>query len=446
MGRLFGTDGIRGVANERLSVDLAVQVAQAAGTVIREKMQKKPVFIIGKDTRLSSDMLEAAMAAGLCAAGCDVWLLGVLPTPGVSHLVTQLKADAGVMLTASHNPFEDNGIKIIGPGGMKLSDAEEQEIEEIVLDKIKNPHRAKPAEVGSITKIADAAKMYTKYLQSLSDSRLDGLRVAIDCANGCASVSAEQIFSGLGAECFVLHNKPDGVNVNQNCGSTHMQDLCRFVKENRCDLGVAFDGDADRCLAVDENGEIVNGDELMAMFALDYKKQGKLQNGGLVVTVMSNLGLFQFAKEHEIDAVITQVGDRYVLEKMIQDRYSVGGEQSGHIIFLDDMRTGDGQLSALRVMNLMVREKKPLSELKSVMKNFPQVLVNITADDERKAKLSELDDWFCALNETLGENGRILVRASGTEPLIRVMIEGESLEEIQKLAEQIGREIVLRLN
>ena len=444
MGKLFGTDGIRGVANKELSVDLAMEVAQAAGTVIREKIGRKPRFIIGRDTRLSSSMLEAAMAAGLCSVGCDVQLLGVVPTPAVAYLVRRMKADAGIMLTASHNPFMDNGIKIISGTGFKLSDEEEEEIEAIIIDNERVPPKAAPEQIGAVTLAMDAVNDYVDYLVSLGEGCFEGLNVALDCANGCASVTAPEVFRRLGAKCHVLHAEPNGVNVNQDCGSTHIEGLQEYVKAHGCDLGFAFDGDADRCLAVDQDGVLVDGDVLMAIFAMDFKKRGKLKNNGLVVTVMSNLGLFHFAKEHDIITPTTKVGDRYVLETIMQGGYCLGGEQSGHIIFFDDMTTGDGQLSAVHLLGVLAREKRPLRELRKLMTTYPQVLKNVRADDELKASLWELDDLFKEMDDQLGDQGRVLVRPSGTEPLVRVMVEGADYDQIERIAETIAQAIEAR--
>ncbi len=446
MGKLFGTDGIRGVANKELDIDLATEVAQAAGTVLKERLGRKPRFVIGWDTRLSSTMLQSAMSAGLCSVGCDVQLLGVVPTPGVAYLVRKMGADAGIMLTASHNPFMDNGIKIISGTGFKLSDEEEEEIEAIIIDNERVPPKASPEEVGRVTYAFDAVNDYIDYLVGLGEGSMKGLKVALDCANGCASVTAPKIFSRLGADIHVMAAEPNGVNVNLDCGSTHMEKLQEFVRENGYDLGFAFDGDADRCLAVDKDGVLVDGDILMAIFALDMKKQGKLKNNGLVVTVMSNLGLFYYAKEYGIDTPTTKVGDRYVLETIIKDGYNLGGEQSGHVIFFDDMTTGDGQLSAVKLLNVIVREQKPLHALRKIMTKYPQVLKNVKADDELKASLWELDDLFKEMNDKLGERGRVLVRPSGTEPLVRVMVEGADFDEINEICDTIAKAIEAKQN
>ncbi len=446
MGKLFGTDGIRGVANKELDIDLATEVAQAAGTVLKERLGRKPRFVIGWDTRLSSTMLQSAMSAGLCSVGCDVQLLGVVPTPGVAYLVRKMGADAGIMLTASHNPFMDNGIKIISGTGFKLSDEEEEEIEAIIIDNERVPPKASPEEVGRVTYAFDAVNDYIDYLVGLGEGSMKGLKVALDCANGCASVTAPKIFSRLGADIHVMAAEPNGVNVNLDCGSTHMEKLQEFVRENGCDLGFAFDGDADRCLAVDKDGVLVDGDILMAIFALDMKKQGKLKNNGLVVTVMSNLGLFHYAKEYGIDTPTTKVGDRYVLETIIKDGYNLGGEQSGHVIFFDDMTTGDGQLSAVKLLNVIVREQKPLHVLRTIMTKYPQVLKHVKAADALKASLWELDDLFKEMNDKLGERGRVLVRPSGTEPLVRVMVEGADFDEINEICDTIAKAIEAKQN
>lgn len=364
----------------------------------------------------------------------------------MAYLVRKMGADAGIMLTASHNPFMDNGIKIISGTGFKLSDEEEEEIEAIIIDNERVPQKAPPEEIGMVTAAFDAVDQYVDYLVSLGEGPFSGMKVALDCANGCASVTAPKIFERLGAECHLLHAEPNGLNVNQNCGSTHIGGLQEYVKAHGCDLGFAFDGDADRCLAVDRNGDLVDGDVLMAIFALDLKKRGKLKNNGLVVTVMSNLGLFHFAKEHDIATPTTKVGDRYVLETIIRDGYSLGGEQSGHIIFFDDMTTGDGQLSAVHLLGILAREKKPLHELHRIMTTYPQVLKNVRADDELKASLWELDDLFKEMDDRLGDQGRVLVRPSGTEPLVRVMVEGADYAQIEEIAGLIAAAIEARQN
>lgn len=441
MGRLFGTDGVRGIANSDLTVELATNIGRAAAMVVEEAINRQPTFLVGKDTRLSSDMLEAALAAGLCSTGANVVLLGVVPTPAVAYLVKRYGADAGVMLSASHNPFEYNGIKIFSNEGFKLLDSQEEEIEKIVLDQFK-PYRIRSGgEIGTITRAKMAADDYVEYLKTTVECDLTGLRVALDCANGSASVTAQKLFEGLGAHCDVFHANPDGRNVNDHCGSTHVEELSKLVREGHYDAGLAFDGDADRCLAVDEHGELVDGDRLIALFAYHLKEQGKLKNNTFVATIMSNLGLFQFAKSHGIETRATKVGDRYVLECMRQEDFCIGGEQSGHIIFRDYMPTGDGQLTGIQLLSLLKLFRKPLSEAAGVMRVFPQTLLNIRATPQMKAALDDdkqVQSCIRSLNDSLGENGRILVRPSGTEPLIRIMVEGQNLTEIEQIAQEIA--------
>lgn len=441
MGRLFGTDGVRGIANSDLTVELATNIGRAAAMVVEEAINRQPTFLVGKDTRLSSDMLEAALAAGLCSTGANVVLLGVVPTPAVAYLVKRYGADAGVMLSASHNPFEYNGIKIFSNEGFKLLDSQEEEIEKIVLDQFK-PYRIRSGgEIGTITRAKMAADDYVEYLKTTVECDLTGQRVALDCANGSASVTAQKLFEGLGAHCDVFHANPDGRNVNDHCGSTHVEELSKLVREGHYDAGLAFDGDADRCLAVDEHGELVDGDRLIALFAYHLKEQGKLKNNTFVATIMSNLGLFQFAKSHGIETRATKVGDRYVLECMRQEDFCIGGEQSGHIIFRDYMPTGDGQLTGIQLLSLLKLFRKPLSEAAGVMRVFPQTLLNIRATPQMKAALDDdkqVQSCIRSLNDSLGENGRILVRPSGTEPLIRIMVEGQNLTEIEQIAQEIA--------
>lgn len=441
MGRLFGTDGVRGIANGDLSIELVTNIGRAAAMVVEEAINRRPTFLVGKDTRLSSDMLESALAAGLCSSGANVVLLGVVPTPAVAYLVKYYHADAGVMLSASHNPFEYNGIKIFSNEGYKLLDSQEEEIEKIILDHLKPYQIRSGSEIGTITRAQSAADDYINYLKTTVEGDLSGLRVALDCANGSASVTAQKLFEGLGAHCDVFHADPNGCNINNHCGSTHIEEVAKLVKAGNYDVGLAFDGDADRCLAVDENGELVDGDRLIALFAYHFKEQGKLKNNTLVATVMSNLGLFKFAKAHDIETRATKVGDRYVLECMREEDFCIGGEQSGHIIFRDFMPTGDGQLTGIQLLNLLKSFQKPLSEAAGVMRIFPQTLLNIQATPKMKAALHSDDrvqDYIKRLDEQLGENGRVLVRPSGTEPLIRIMVEGQDLTEIQQIAREIA--------
>ena len=441
MGRLFGTDGARGVANTELTNELAMNIGRAAALVLARNSNGKPKVLIGMDTRISSEMLEAALCAGLCSVGCDVLLAGVVPTPATAYLIGKYNCDAGVMISASHNPCEYNGIKLFDKDGYKLPDEIENEIEAIILDNAEEYPTPTGGDLGRITRLTDAKQIYIEHLKSTTTADFTGFKVALDCANGSSAVTAETLFTSLGAECTMLATTPDGVNINDGCGSTHIDKLAEFVKNGNYDLGLAFDGDADRCLAVDENGEIVDGDKIIAIVAKHFKEQGRLNKDTAVMTVMSNLGFFKFAEKYGINVPKTKVGDRYVLEEMKKHNYSIGGEQSGHIIFLDFASTGDGQLSAVQLITIMVQTGKKLSELASVMQQFPQVLVNIKTTNEVKAKWETDENVKKAIADVenkLGDLGRVLVRASGTEPLIRVMLEGMNQEEITEYAESIA--------
>ncbi len=441
MGRLFGTDGVRGVANSELTCELAMQIGRAAAMVLTDSNHRHPKILIGKDTRLSSDMLECALAAGLCSVGANVVRLGVVPTPAVAFLVGKYKADAGVMLTASHNPCEFNGIKIFSGDGYKLPDALEEQIEAIVLDKKLTPPTPTGGDVGSVTTAPNVVRDYIDHIKSTVPFALTGMKIAIDCANGSASRTAEQLFSELGAECHMLSNHPDGVNVNDNCGSTHMEPLMAYVKENHLDAGVAFDGDADRCLAVDDKGNLVDGDFVMAICAADMKSRGKLEKNTVVGTIMTNLGFIRFCEEAGLHFEATKVGDRYVLEEMQLEGYNFGGEQSGHVIFLDFATTGDGQLTAAQLLSLVKRRETKLSNLAVLMKRYPQVLVNVEVAPEGKLRFYTDDAVKAAIDrakKTLGKDGRIIVRPSGTEPLLRVMVEGSDPDAIAALANKVA--------
>ena len=441
MGRLFGTDGVRGVANSELTCELAMQIGRAAAMVLTDSNHRHPKILIGKDTRLSSDMLECALAAGLCSVGANVVRLGVVPTPAVAFLVGKYKADAGVMLTASHNPCEFNGIKIFSGDGYKLPYALEEQIEAIVLDKKLTPPTPTGGDVGSVTTAPNVVRDYIDHIKSTVPFALTGMKIAIDCANGSASRTAEQLFSELGAECFMLSNHPDGVNVNDNCGSTHMEPLMAYVKENHLDAGVAFDGDADRCLAVDDKGNLVDGDFVMAICAADMKSRGKLEKNTVVGTIMTNLGFIRFCEEAGLHFEATKVGDRYVLEEMQLEGYNFGGEQSGHVIFLDFATTGDGQLTAAQLLSLVKRRETKLSNLAVLMKRYPQVLVNVEVAPEGKLRFYTDDAVKAAIDrakKALGKDGRIIVRPSGTEPLLRVMVEGSDPDAIAALANEVA--------
>lgn len=441
MGRLFGTDGARGIANSELTCELATNIGRAAAYVLTEKTTEKPKVLIGKDTRVSSNMLEMALAAGLCSVGADVVLVGFVPTPAIAFLVKDREADAGIMISASHNPCEYNGIKIFDGNGYKLPDALEEEIESLVLDDMSPIKFPVGGDVGSVFLRHDYVELYIDHLVKSVDTDLSGLKIAIDCANGCASYTAEKLFTRLGATVHMMHCNPNGVNINARCGSTHMEDITDYINGHDMDLGLAFDGDSDRCLAVDENGKLIDGDRMIAVFALDMKNKGILKDDTAVVTVMTNLGFKQFAERNGINVLETKVGDRYVLEEMLKNDYQIGGEQSGHIIFKNFATTGDGQLSGAMLAAILAKTGRPASEIASVMTVLPQTLVNIKASPELKEKLNTDSDIKTAIESVkkeLGKRGRILVRASGTEPLIRVMLEGENIAEIKRLAREVA--------
>ena len=449
MGRLFGTDGVRGVSNIELTVELATDIGRAAAAALTDGDTQRPKILIGKDTRISGDMLESALAAGLCSVGADVYIAGVVPTPAVAYLVQKYGMDAGIMISASHNPYEYNGIKIFSGDGYKLPDAVEEKIEELILDKKQELTMCTHGDIGKVTILDEAVADYVEYLTETVDVRFDGMKIALDCANGSSSVCAKVLFEMLGATVFVDADTPNGTNINDGCGSTHIENVVRLVKEHNCDCGFAFDGDADRCLAVDNEGELVDGDKLIAIAALDLKSRGKLKGNKAVVTVMSNLGFFRFASDNDVDVEITKVGDRYVLEEMLKGGYVVGGEQSGHIIFTDYATTGDGELSAIQTLAVVKRTGKSLKELATVMNVYPQVLVNITVNNQKKASLGTDTDIKAVISDVeseLGADGRVLVRASGTEPLIRVMLEGTDVEHIKCLAYKISDVIAEKLD
>ena len=448
MGRLFGTDGARGVANTELTIELAMNIGRAAAMVLTSEDVKHPTIVIGKDTRLSGDMLEGALIAGLCSVGANVKLLGVVPTPAVAYLVRKYNADAGIMISASHNPYEFNGIKIFSSQGYKLPDELEEKIEAIILDGAVPYTIPAHEDLGTVETIETAADEYIDYVASTVEYDLTGLEIALDCSNGSSSRTAEKLFTRLGAKVHMLFDNPDGVNINTNCGSTHMETLMAYVKEHKLDGGLAFDGDADRCLAVDNNGDLVDGDFIIAICAADLKSQGKLKKNAVVGTVMTNMGFNRFCDENGMTFVATAVGDRYVLEEMLKEGYNIGGEQSGHVIYLDYATTGDGQLTGAHLMSLLNRRQAKLSSIATLMERFPQVLVNVKISNEGKARF-KTDEVIKETNERISEilkgRGRILVRASGTEPLVRVMLEGENYDEIDKLAHEMADVVKERL-
>ena len=390
-------------------------------------------------------MLENAMAAGLCSIGASVVTLGVVPTPAVAYLVEKYKADAGVMISASHNSFEYNGIKIFSGDGYKLPDDLEERIEDIILGKSDISHEfPTEAGIGTVTRAENAVRDYIDHVKNTVHFSLNGLKIAIDTANGSASATAEALFTELGAEVVMLNDRPDGINVNQDCGSTHMEGLIEYVKTHEVDAGVAFDGDADRCLMVDEQGNFVDGDFIMAICAMDMKSRGKLAGNTVVGTIMTNLGFQRFCEENGMEFEATKVGDRYVLEEMLLDGYNFGGEQSGHVIFRDFATTGDGQLTACQLLSLMRRREAKLSSLATLMQRFPQTMLNIQVSPEGKLAFYTDHKVKAAIDkasETLGKDGRVIVRPSGTEPLLRVMVEGKDEELIQKLAEDVAQVI-----
>lgn len=448
MGRLFGTDGARGVANSELTAELAMNIGRAAAMVLISDEVEHPTILIGRDTRLSGDMLEGALIAGLCSVGANVELLGVVPTPAVAYLVKKYNADAGIMISASHNPFEFNGIKIFSSEGCKLPDDLENRIEEIVLDHIVPYSLASDKNLGKVTRMDSAYDDYINYIVECINCDLEGMEIAIDCSNGSSSRTAEKLFTKLGAKVHMLYDKPDGININKDCGSTHIGKLQSYVRDNKLCCGLAFDGDADRCLAVDENGNLVDGDYLIAICAKDMKDRGVLKKNAVVGTIMTNMGFNKFCEENGMKFVSTKVGDRYVLEAMLQDGYNIGGEQSGHIILLDYETTGDGQLSGATVLSIMKRTGDKLSSLAKVMERMPQVLINVKVSAEGKLAFyndKEIKSEIKRVTDILGDRGRILVRVSGTEPLVRVMLEGENLEEIQSLAEEAAQVVRERL-
>lgn len=449
MGRLFGTDGARGVANSELTCELAMNIGKAAAMVLTEGRNTCPKILIGKDTRISSDMIEGALIAGLSSVGADIITLGVIPTPAVAFLVGKYKADAGIMISASHNPCEFNGIKILSGDGYKLPDALEEQIEAIVLDHVEKYPCPTGEKIGRLTRAENAIKDYVEHVKTTVPFALDGMNIALDCANGAASTTAKELFEALGANVHIIHDKPDGTNINKDCGSTHMEDLQKYVIENELDAGLAFDGDADRCLAVDDKGNIVDGDYIMAICALDIKSRGKLAKDTVVGTIMTNMGFIKLCEENGINFIATKVGDRYVLEEMLLEEYNFGGEQSGHLIFKDFATTGDGQLTGAHLLSILKRRQAKLSSLATLMQRYPQITVNVKVSAEGKLKFytdPEIKKATKQAKKTLADTGRIVVRVSGTEPLIRVMVEGEDTKLIEKTAKQVAQVIEKRLN
>lgn len=444
MSRMFGTDGVRGVAGAELTIELATKLGQAGAYVLTKEQEHQPTLIVGCDTRISGGMLANALMAGICSVGANAIYVGVMPTPAIAYLTRKHKVDAGVVISASHNPMEFNGIKFFNGDGYKLSDALEDEIEELIRNNMKDVVLPIGSGVGRIDYRFDLRDEYVEFMKKCVPVDLTGMKIVIDCAEGASHYTSVKTLKDLGADLVAIHTKPDGTNINANCGSTHMEELQARVVYEKADVGLAFDGDADRMLAVDEKGNLVDGDQLMAICGCHMKKKGTLKKNTIVVTVMTNLGFSLMGEREGIHVEKTKVGDRYVLENMLENGYNIGGEQSGHIIFLDDNTTGDGLLSGLHLLQVMKETGRKLSELAEVMEVLPQALVNAKVPNHKKEKFmeyTEIAEAIKALEDKFNGEGRVLIRPSGTEPLVRVMIEGKNQgeieEEAQKLAELI---------
>jgi len=447
MGKLFGTDGVRGIANGDLSSELAYKLGRIGGYFLA-KGKKRPKMVIGMDTRISGDMLEGALSSGLNSAGIDVLYLGILPTPAVACMIKILDADGGVMITASHNPVEYNGIKFFNEKGLKLTDEIENSIEEYILNNFDIDYVPVSGDIGRKIRIENPVRKYMDYLKETIDIDFNGLKVAVDCGNGAVYKAAPELLHELGAQVYVVHNDPNGININVDCGSTRPEEIQKLVLETGADIGLSFDGDADRLIAADENGNIVDGDHVLAICGISMKEKGMLKSNAIVGTVMTNMGLDICLEGKNIDIIKTKVGDRYVLEEMLKGHHSIGGEQSGHIIFLDYNTTGDGLLTAIQLLSVMKEKKTKLSKLANVMKVMPQVLVNAcVAEDKKKAYLEDdvIKNKIEEIEKHFDKKGRVLIRPSGTEPLVRVMIEGEDLEELKLYANELATLIEERL-
>ena len=437
MRKYFGTDGVRGLANTELNCEWAYKLGRAGGYVLTKGKEKHIKVVVGRDTRVSGDMLESALISGLMSVGCDVITVGIIPTPAVAYLTRKYEADCGVVISASHNPVEYNGIKFFNCEGFKLADCIEQEIEKYIDDINLIDKNPTGADVGKKIFNHNASRDYVDYLKSHINTNFEGLKVVLDCANGAAYRVAPAVFEELGADVVKINCEPDGNNINDNCGSTHPEGLQKKVVEVSADLGLAYDGDADRLIAVDEKGNIVDGDKIMILSAINMKNKGLLKKETLVVTVMSNLGLIIAAKENGINLSTTKVGDRYVLEEMLKEGYCLGGEQSGHLVFLDFNTTGDGTMSSLVLANILKESGKTLSQEASVMDQYPQVLVNVKVKNDMKNSYMEIEEIASeikAIEEEMDGMGRVLIRPSGTEPLVRVMLEGKDEDHILSLA------------
>lgn len=448
MGKLFGTDGVRGIANSDLSSELAYKLGRVGGYFLT-KGKKRPKMVVGMDTRISGDMLEGALSAGLNSAGIDVLYLGVLPTPAVACMIKILEADGGVMITASHNPVEYNGIKFFNEEGLKLTDSMENSIEEYILNDLDIETVPVAGEVGRKIRIENPVRKYMDFLKDTINVDFKGLKVAVDCGNGAVYKAAPELLNELGAQVYVIHNDPNGININVNCGSTKPEEIQKLVLETGADIGLSFDGDADRLIAADENGNIVDGDHVLAICGISMKEKGNLKSNTVIGTVMTNMGLDICLGEKDINIIKTNVGDRYVLEEMLSGNHSIGGEQSGHIIFLDYNTTGDGLLTAIQLLSVMKEKNTKLSKLANVMKVMPQVLVNArVAEDKKKSYMEDeiIRNKIEDIEKHFDGKGRVLIRPSGTEPLVRVMIEGENLEELKMHANELAALIEVQLN
>ena len=444
MAKLFGTDGPRGIAVTDLTCELAMQTGRAAALVLAKKDGSKTKILVGKDTRVSSDALEAAVCAGICSVGADAELLGIVPTPALSYLIGLHEADGGIMISGSHNSAEYNGLKLFSAKGYKLMEEAEDEIERLVFSPSDEIKLSEPENVGRILHGENAVREYIDHIKAVVSTNLSGLKVAVDCANGCAAYTAEKLFSELGAEVLVIADKPNGTNINKDCGSTHVHHLMEYVVENNCDCGLAFDGDADRCIAVDEQGCMIDGDRLLAIFAENMKSKGLLDKDTAVVTAMSSLGLRKYAAAHDIKLVSSGAGTRYVLERMLECGYKLGGEPNGHIIFLDEARTGDGQLAGARLLEILKNSGGKLSGLAGNMPAYPQVKLNVKIHPHYKElwknenSITELIERYD--KELCGE-GRIMVRESGKEPIVRILVEGSDFGRINDMAVDIAQHI-----
>jgi phosphoglucosamine mutase len=442
MGKYFGTDGVRGVANKELTPELAFKVGRYGGYVLTKDSGSRPKILIGRDTRISGHMLEGALVAGLLSIGAEVMRMGVISTPGVAFLTKALGADAGVMISASHNPVEDNGIKFFGSDGFKLSDQQEAQIEALIDSKEDVLPRPIGGDVGQVNDYFEGGQKYMQFLKQTIDHDFDGLHIALDCAHGATSSLAPHLFADLEAEITTIGTSPDGLNINDGVGSTHPETLREVVLEKGADLGLAFDGDGDRLIAIDEKGNIVDGDQIMYICGKYLHSQGRLKQNTIVSTVMSNIGFYKAVEENNMTSVKTAVGDRYVMEEMRKNDYNFGGEQSGHLIFLDYITTGDGMLSALQLVNVLKDTGKKLSELAAEMEKFPQVLKNIKVLDKHQVHTNRfIQEEIRKVEEQLGNDGRVLVRPSGTESLVRVMVEAPTKDDCDKYVEQVAQVI-----